>query len=162
MIVRRPSAADLKHNLQAAHDEFKLLQYLHSLGLAAPQPYHLDHTGQIFPTPALVTEYIEGALQFAPADSDDFILQFSTHLAEIHRIAGTHPDLAFLPRQANPCLEISKQQPLKAEPSFEEARIRAALKSVGPLSGLQRPGSAACQLLARQCAVASRPPGGRD
>ena len=71
MIVRRPSAAALKHNPQAAHDEFKLLQYLHSLGLAAPQPYHLDHTGQIFPTPALVTEYIEGAMQFAPADSDN-------------------------------------------------------------------------------------------
>src|SRR5216684_2037158 len=47
MIVRRHGEVDLKHDPHIAADEFKLLQLLHSVGLATPRPYHLDQSGEI-------------------------------------------------------------------------------------------------------------------
>src|SRR5436190_12886519 len=47
MLVRQHGEVDLKHNPQVAADEFKLLQLLHSVGLATPRPYHLDQSGEI-------------------------------------------------------------------------------------------------------------------
>src|SRR5207247_7286541 len=58
MIVRRHGKVDLKRNPQIAADEFKLLQILQSAGLATPAPYYLDQSGEIFPTPYVVIEYI--------------------------------------------------------------------------------------------------------
>src|SRR5205809_8139583 len=60
MIVRRHGDVDLKQNPQIAADEFKLLQILQSVGLATPRPYYLDLSGDIFPNPYVVIEYIEG------------------------------------------------------------------------------------------------------
>ena len=71
MIVRQHGAVDLKHNPHVAAHEFKLLQLLHSVGLAAPAPYHLDQSGEIFSTPYIVVEYIEGETTFAPFDVAD-------------------------------------------------------------------------------------------
>ena len=66
MIVRQHGEVDLKHNPHIAADEFKLLQLLHSVGLAVPEPYYLDQSGEIFPTPYVVIEYIEGETIFGP------------------------------------------------------------------------------------------------
>src|SRR5690348_15766776 len=66
MIVRQHGEVDLKHNPQVAADEFKLLHLLHSAGLATPTPYYLDQSGEIFSTPYVVIEYIEGQPEFAP------------------------------------------------------------------------------------------------
>ncbi len=54
MIVRQHGAVDLKRNPQIAADEFKLLQLVHSARLAAPEPYYLDQSGEIFSMPYLV------------------------------------------------------------------------------------------------------------
>ena len=48
MIVRQHGAVDLKHNPYIAADEFKLLQLLHSVGLAIPKPYYLDEIRRDF------------------------------------------------------------------------------------------------------------------
>ncbi len=45
MVVRQHGDVDLKHNPNIAADEFKLLQLLQSVGVAAPMPYHLDQSG---------------------------------------------------------------------------------------------------------------------
>jgi aminoglycoside phosphotransferase (APT) family kinase protein len=46
-----------------------------------------------------VVEYIEGQIDLAPADLDDYLGQLASCLASIHAIDGARPDLAFLPRQ---------------------------------------------------------------
>ena len=107
MIVRQHGEADLKHNPQIAADEFKLLQLLRSVGVATPRPYHLDQSGEIFSTPYVVIEYIEGQPEFAPADLPDLILQFATHLSRIHQVDGSKLDLSFLPQQANKYIPTS-------------------------------------------------------
>ena len=133
MIVRRPGEGSLKQNPHAAKDEFKLLQMTQSLGLATPTPFQLDQSGQIFATPYLVIEYIEGKPEFAPANLADFILQLATHLAKIHRVDGSNPDLAFLPKQAKGFAGNFGKRPPKVDKSLDEGRIRATLASVWPL-----------------------------
>jgi aminoglycoside phosphotransferase (APT) family kinase protein len=78
MIVRQHGEVDLKRNPQIAADEFRLLQLLQSAGLASPRPYRLDQSGEIFSTPYVVIEYIEGNPEFAPANVTHLIFQLAT------------------------------------------------------------------------------------
>ena len=75
MIVRQHGAADHKRNPRIAADEFKLLQFLHSAGVAAPEPYYCDQSGEIFVTPCIVIEYIKGEPEFAPSDLSEKLRQ---------------------------------------------------------------------------------------
>lgn len=133
MILRRPGEATLTQNPHAAAEEFKLLQIIHGLGLAAPRPYHLDLSGQIFSRPYLVIEYIEGRPQFTPTHLADFTLQLATYLAKIHRVDGSRPELSFLPRETIALAEKVGQQPDHVNHSLDEGRIRETLASVWPL-----------------------------
>jgi hypothetical protein len=92
MVVRQHGDVDLKHNPNIAADEFKLLQLLQSVGVAAPRPYHLDQSGEIFSTPYLVIEYIEGKTEFAPSDVPDFILQRATRCSSSRYSRPPHGD----------------------------------------------------------------------
>jgi aminoglycoside phosphotransferase (APT) family kinase protein len=133
MIVRRHGDKDLRRNPHVAADEFKLLQLLQTAGLATPKPYHLDQSGEIFSTPYIVIEYIEGKPEFTPSNLTDFILQLATHLAKIHSIDDSKLDLSFLPQQAK---RISKW--FGERPVLDEGRIREALESVWPLPQLNK------------------------
>ena len=86
LIVRRHGPIDLRHNPEIAAHEFRLLQLVQTAGLLAPAPYYLDDFGEIFPTPYLVLQYIDGQPEFAPINLDDFLQQLATHLATIHRL----------------------------------------------------------------------------
>ena len=98
MLVRQHGDVDLKHNPHIAADQFKLLQLLHSVGLAVPTPYYFDQSGEIFSTPYIVIEYIEGQPEFAPAHVPDLILQFATHLSSIYQVDCSLLDVSFLPK----------------------------------------------------------------
>ncbi len=132
MIVRQHGEMDLKHNPQVAADEFKLLQLLHSVGLATPAPYRLDQSGEIFSTPYIVIEYIEGKPEFAPADLPDLLLQLATHLSRIHHVDCSKLDVSFLPQQANIYAQKLRARPAKVDESLDEGPIRDALEAVWP------------------------------
>jgi aminoglycoside phosphotransferase (APT) family kinase protein len=133
MLVRQHGDVDLKHNPQIAADEFKLLQLLHSVGLAVPTPYHLDQSGEIFSTPYIVIEYIEGQPEFAPAHVPDLILQFATHLARIHQVDCSNLDVSFLPKLEQRYAEKLRERPTTVDESLDEGPIRDALEAVWPL-----------------------------
>lgn len=126
IVVRQHGEADLRGNPQIAADEFKLLQQLKAAGLPVPAPYYLDQ-------PYLVVEYIEGTTEFNPANLSDFIVQFATQLARIHRLTTSDLDLSFLPKQATIVAEKLGQRPTILDDSLDEGRIRDALESVWPL-----------------------------
>jgi aminoglycoside phosphotransferase (APT) family kinase protein len=132
MIVRQHGEVDLKHNPHVAADEFKLLQLLHSVGLATPAPYHLDQSGEIFSTPYLVIEYIEGKPEFAPSDLPDLIFQLATQLSRIHQVDGSQLDVSFLPQQANISAQKLRARPANVDESLDEGLIRDALEAVWP------------------------------
>jgi aminoglycoside phosphotransferase (APT) family kinase protein len=132
MIIRQHGEVDLKHNPHVAAVEFKLLQLLHSVGLAVPTPYHLDQSGEIFSTPYVIMEYIEGKPEFAPAHLPDLILQLATHLSRIHQVNGSKLDLSFLPQQEEIYAEKLRKRPAPVDKSLDEGRIRDTLESIWP------------------------------
>lgn len=132
MIVRQHGPADLKNNPQIAADEFKLLQILQSAGLATPAPYYLDQSGDIFPTPYIVIEYVEGQSEFALAP--EHIPQLATQLARIHALDCSQLDVSFLPNQAQRFARKISQRPTNLDESLDEGRIRDVLEAVWPLS----------------------------
>lgn len=133
LIVRQHGEVDLKRNPQVAADEFQLLQLLHSAGLATPKPYYLDQSGEIFSTPYVVIEYIEGKPEFAPAHSDDLILQLATHLSRIHAVNCSYLDVSFLPRQENKYARRLRERPAEVDESLHEGHIRDVLEAAWPL-----------------------------
>jgi aminoglycoside phosphotransferase (APT) family kinase protein len=133
MIVRQHGEVDLKHNPHIAADEFKLLQLLHSAELAVPEPYYLDQSSEIFPTPYVVIEYIEGETEFSPSDVTEFIFQLTTHLYRIHQVDCSRLDVSFLPQQENKVAKKLRERPTNVDESGDERRIRDALESVWPI-----------------------------
>jgi aminoglycoside phosphotransferase (APT) family kinase protein len=134
MVLRRHGEVDLKHNPQIAADEFKLLQNLQAAGIAAPRPYYLDQSGEIFPTPYIIIEYIEGEAEFAPVNLDNFMLQLANQLSQIHKLDLSKLDFSFLPSQARRYTErFFKTRPVKLDESINEGQIRDILEKVWPL-----------------------------
>jgi aminoglycoside phosphotransferase (APT) family kinase protein len=133
MIVRLHGAADLKSNPNIAADEFKLLQILQAAGIAAPKPYRLDPSGQIFPTPYLIIEFIEGKSDFAPANLNDFLFQMAVHLAKIHAVDCSQFELSFLPEQEKIYTEKISVRPVQLDESIGEGQIRDILEGAWPL-----------------------------
>jgi aminoglycoside phosphotransferase (APT) family kinase protein len=132
MIVRRHGVVDLEHNPHIAADEFKLLQLLQSYGLAVPEPYYLDQSCEIFSTPYVVIEYVEGKTEFAPPHLHDFIFQFAAHLARIHTMDCSRLDLSFLPQQEQIYTEKLRKRPIIVDESLDEGHIRDVLEAVWP------------------------------
>lgn len=126
MILRRHGEGDLKQNPNVAADEFRLLQRLRSAGLAAPTPYYLDPSGEIFPTPCIVLEYIDGESEFAPADVTDCLRQIAAYLSRIHQVSTLNLSLPPKP-------DVIQQRPEKTDDSLDEGRIRDTLEAVWPL-----------------------------
>jgi aminoglycoside phosphotransferase (APT) family kinase protein len=86
LVLRRHGAADRARNPNIAADEFRLLQLLDRAGVPAPRPYCLDQSGEIFPAPYLVLEYVEGSSDVAPEASAAAIEQTAAALAKIHAV----------------------------------------------------------------------------
>jgi len=106
VIVRQPGQKAMQENPHAASNEFKILELLHTSGLPVPEPYHFIPSGDIFPTPAEIIEYIPGKLDFSPLDVKSCIHQMASSLARIHSMEISAPEYSFLPRHSIDCLEM--------------------------------------------------------
>ena len=134
LVVRQHGAGDLKRNPHIAADEWKLLQILQSAELAAPKPYYVDRSGEIFSTPFIVIEYIEGQPEAAPAHVADLALQLATQLYKIHKVDCSSIDVSFLPKQEAIVAQKLRERPIHIDASLDEGRIREALAAIWPLS----------------------------
>jgi len=134
MIVRRHGAVDLQQNPQIAADEFKLLQITQSAGLPTPAPHYVDLSGEIFPNPYIVIEYIDGKPEFALDKIADLIPQLAMHLTRIHAVDCANLDLSFLPKQEKRSAKKLSERPTQLDESLGEGRIRDILESIWPLS----------------------------
>jgi aminoglycoside phosphotransferase (APT) family kinase protein len=128
LIVRQHGNVDLSHNPHIARDEFRLLRIARSRGLAVPKAHYVDESGDFFPTPVLVIDYVEGETEFAPVDLAGYLSQMATQLVRIHGVPDS-PELAFLPRQDKGFGE----RPAIVDTAMGEDRIRDDLESAWPL-----------------------------
>ena len=132
LVVRRHGPGDLERNSNITTDEFRLLRITGESGLPTPTPSYLDTSCEIFPTPYLVLDYVDGDTEFAPPSLDDFLLESATQLSRIHRADISNADLSFLPSLQDRCAEKIGTRPAKLDESIGEGRIREALESVWP------------------------------
>jgi aminoglycoside phosphotransferase (APT) family kinase protein len=138
LIVRRPGEWALQHNPNAAApnaaaNEFRILQIVHSAGVKCQTPYLLDTSGEILPSPYLVIEYIEGEADYAPVDITRCVVQMAEQLATLHSLERTQVDLDFLPMQAPRLTKTLAERPAALDHSLDEGRIRDALEAAWSL-----------------------------
>jgi aminoglycoside phosphotransferase (APT) family kinase protein len=139
LVVRQHGPADIEQNPRVAADEYMLLKILHATGLAVPAPLYLDQSGEIFTTPCVAIEYIEGTPDFAPADTVDVVHQLATHLSGIHRLDCARHDLSFLPIQEDRIAAKLRDRWAQPDVSLDEGRICDMLEAVWPLPGRNHP-----------------------
>ncbi len=125
-VVRQYGPAHRQQNPQIAAHEFQLLRHLQAAGIPAPRACYADPAGALLGRPGLVMGYVEGQIDFAPADLPHAMRQFAAHLAQIHRLSSAKLDLPFLPRLAA-CPELARPQPAPAADALETAHLRRAL-----------------------------------
>lgn len=134
LIVRQHGLHDRQRNPTLATAEFRLLQVLQQAQVAAPKPYYVDQAAAIFPTPALVVEYVDGTTEFAPADLSDFLTQAATQLAQIHQIKATQLELV----QLSLLGKGFGARPPVLDNTLDEAQIRDRLEAGWPLAQLNQ------------------------
>jgi len=130
MVVRQHGEADLKHNSNVAQHEYQLLRQLHDVGLAVPDAY--DSSGDIFSSPHVVIEFIEGGTVFNPVDLDDYLKQCATHLATIHQVDVESLDLGFLSTQTESYAKKIQAQSDLLDESINEGQVREVLSETWP------------------------------
>jgi aminoglycoside phosphotransferase (APT) family kinase protein len=135
LVVRRHGAIDRVHNPHVARDEYKLLEVAQAHGLTAPKPYFLDESCELFPTPLLVIEFVEGETILEPADAGSYLRQMAEQLAKIHAVR-TSAELAFLPHQEKGWSE----RPAILDLALSEDRIRDALEAAWPSAHISADG----------------------
>lgn len=131
-LLRRHGPVDLAENPNIAADEYRLLQIVRAAGLPVPAPLLLDTSCAIFPTPYLVVEFIDGALELEPADPVGFARELAAILARIHSTDWTGVDLDFLPRKLDRVARLLAERPEQLDERLSESPIRAALESRWP------------------------------
>jgi aminoglycoside phosphotransferase (APT) family kinase protein len=92
-----------------------------------PTPRYLDAKAEIFPTPCLVVDYIEGEPPSAGVDGTELVSQLASVLTEIHRVDCSIADLSFLPRR-----ELAEPALRRRPKTASERRIRDVLDSALP------------------------------
>lgn len=127
LVVRQYGAANLAGNPNSAADEFRLLSLRQSAGLAVPAPIWFDQAGQLFPSPTLVTAYVDGQPNLGTDALPDGLRQLANALRQLHAVHLIDLDASFL--RSTPGLPA---RPTVLDHSLSEAQIRDALEPIWP------------------------------
>jgi aminoglycoside phosphotransferase (APT) family kinase protein len=103
VVVRRHGSAawkPLAHDVTTA--EFRLLGALHQLGMAVPQPLHLDTSSKLLPSPFFVMGMVDGSTTIDDRNLPFALKQMAEFLAHLHRFDVHALDLPVLPRREDP------------------------------------------------------------
>ncbi len=114
----------------SVEDEFRTLGILQRLGIAAPAPVLVDVSTELFPRPYLVLEYVEGEVDFAPADPVSAARQMARLLASLHTSDLTGLELACLPANSAGLEVEASGTPYGLSGLMHEGLIRAVLASM--------------------------------
>jgi aminoglycoside phosphotransferase (APT) family kinase protein len=133
LLVRRHGQVDRASNPDIAATEFALLHALHAAGLPVSSPIYLDTSCEIFPTPYIVVEYVDGAPEVAPSDLTDLTNQLAAQLARIHTISPSTTALPVLPDQQAIFTHLLAAGMHSSDAPDIELAIRTTLHPLWPL-----------------------------
>lgn len=126
VVVRRPQHYTPAEALRVLACEQAVLTRCAARGIPAPQPCFLDTEAG-----ALVLEYVEGAPDFAPRDSNDMLRQLATQLARIHQIEPG-AELSSLQLRNHSAGRAIEHQPERVDESLGERHLRTELLRLWP------------------------------
>lgn len=134
VVVRRHRTADWKpRDETVTATEFALLGALRSLGVAVPEPYLLDLSGELLPSPYLVMEWVEGTTVVSEVALPDAIRQMAVFLASLHDLDIEVNELPPMPEREDPRDGALQYLPSTSFPSpLLGERLRGALKDLKP------------------------------
>lgn len=124
-VVRQHGKTDLDRNPGIASDEFRVLRALDAAGLAVPAPVHLDDTCDIFDSPVVVIQHIDGTSEI-PQAFEDCVDQMAAQLAMLHGLSVSNlrlPDLPLIEEMFGALLGRESEE----NDLFDERRIRSVL-----------------------------------
>lgn len=127
VVVRQYGEVDHRRNPDIARDEFRLLRRLRSAGLEVPEPLAFGHSEGAGPTPILITEFILGTSEIAPADVAQAAVDLAAFLVRLHRGGWPSADVAFLPRKG-----ALSARPARPDDTLSETVIRDVLERRWP------------------------------
>ncbi len=131
-LLRRHGPIDLAANPDIAADEYRLLEIARAAGLRVPAPLFLDRSTELFPTPYVVVEFIDGETRMEADDPVAFARQLARILAGIHSVDLSDVDLTFLPDQSAAVARRLTDRPAQLDDTLSEGEIRDALERVWP------------------------------
>ncbi|RIX51473.1 phosphotransferase family protein [Paenibacillus nanensis] len=134
LVVRRHGEADLRREPDVARHEYELLKLLTAHGLPVAKPYLADDSGEIFSTPYIVVEYMEGSMELQPADPVDRALQLADELARVHSLPSqtVRQAKSFLQGAHSAAADKLASPPEKLDDSLSEGLIRETLVKAWP------------------------------
>jgi aminoglycoside phosphotransferase (APT) family kinase protein len=132
LVLRCHGEDDRLRNPSVTEDEYRLLQQLKGAGVAVPDAYLLDTSGEILPAPYLLLEHIDGETVSQPPNLDDFAYQLALHLVRIHQVDWVRLGLDFLPEKAGEVTRKLANPRATLDTALSEERIRAALEALWP------------------------------
>jgi aminoglycoside phosphotransferase (APT) family kinase protein len=133
VIVRQPGSWAVGEYADAAAREYRVLQIVRKVGVAAPMPLLLDESGTILPAPYLVVEYTEGEVEHSPADATAFAAQVAAELARIHQVDAAQLALSTLPTRDDWIADARREREVEGDETLGARRIRALLRATWPL-----------------------------
>ncbi len=135
VVVRRPQASSVTEAERGIQLEASVLRLAAAHGIPVPTPRWVD-----LQVPAIVLDYVEGELQFAPPDQHAMLREFARNLVAIHKVASFDGESAASsddkPARLRRIRDMAEQLVLQDPPQFDdgldEPRVRAAVRSLWP------------------------------
>lgn len=135
LVVRRHGPRDLAANPNVAGDEFRLLTFLHAAGLAVPAPHYADESGDLMGSPLIVIAFVDGTETLDDDDHNESLPQMAAFLADLHRLDGSDPTLAFLSDPQHAVASALVNPPDQLDDNLSEGLIRDTLVQSWPPKG---------------------------
>ena len=130
IIMRQPPDFILRSNPFHADYEFNLLHLLRAKGIPAQTPLYVDQSCEIWPSPFLIVDYIEGNPDFSPFSLLYTAKKMAETLANIHSTVLSSDEQKFLRSKA----QILPKRRENLDTALREEDIRNILEPIWPLS----------------------------
>lgn len=122
------------HKHATAAQEYRILQLVHTAGVAAPEPLFLDETGDWLGAPSLVMTLLDGVPDYDPVDRVAVARQTAVQLAKLHQMDVSALDLSFLPRGETAVSYLIQNPQQPPDRRWYEQQVQATLQACWPFS----------------------------